>query len=126
MNRVRENFLKILSSVPTKASVETDQYPSSGENNSDDSTNKNQIQWDWYEIPTVSLKRFYEETCEFPDPKYFFDLKTKGLTTREKFVAWWNENHPDCQITADSIKEWTYHDDEDPSSYNVHWSEYGE
>ena len=44
MNRARENFLKILSSVLTKASVETDQNPSLGENNSNDSTNKNKIQ----------------------------------------------------------------------------------
>ena len=53
-----------------------------------------------------------------------FDFKTKGLTTLEKFVAWWNENHPDCQITVDSIGEWTYRDEEDPSCYNIHWSEY--
>ena len=43
MNRARENFLKI-SSVFTKASVKTDQNPSLGENNSNGSTNKNQIQ----------------------------------------------------------------------------------
>jgi len=55
-----------------------------------------------------------------------FDLKTKGLTTREKFVAWWNEKHPDCQITVDSIKKWTYREDQDPSTYNFHWSEYGD
>ena len=55
-----------------------------------------------------------------------FDLKTKGLTTREKFVAWWNENHPDCQITVDSIKKWTYRENQDPSTYNFHWSEYGD
>lgn len=47
----------------------------------------------------------------------------KRATIREKFVAWWNENHPDCQITVDSID---YREDEDPSSYNVHWSEYGD
>ena len=44
MNRARENFLKVFSSVLTKASVETDQNSSLGENNSKDSTNKNQIQ----------------------------------------------------------------------------------
>ncbi|CAG8480634.1 5731_t:CDS:2 [Ambispora gerdemannii] len=31
--------------------------------------------------------------------KYMFDLKAKGLTTPEKFVVWWNETHPDFQIT---------------------------
>ena len=45
----------------------------------------------------------YEEIHEFPDPKYMFDLKTKELTTPEKFVAWRSENHPDFQITVDSI-----------------------
>ena len=68
----------------------------------------------------------YEETHEFPDPKYLYDLKTKGLTTPEMFVAWWNENHQDFQITVDSIKKWTYREDEDHSRYNIHWSEYGD
>ena len=54
-----------------------------------------------------------------------FNLKTKGLTTPKKFVARWNEKHPDFLITVDSIKDWTYREDEDPSNYNVHWSEYG-
>ena len=71
----------------------------------------------------VSLKRMYEEIHEFPDPKYMFDLKTKELTTPEKFVAWWNENHSDFQITVDFIKDWTYHEDEEPSSYNLNWDE---
>ncbi|CAG8653706.1 10989_t:CDS:2, partial [Paraglomus brasilianum] len=50
----------------------------------------------------VSLKRFYEYTLKFPDPKYMFNLKEKGLTTPEKFVAWWNGNNPDFQITVDA------------------------
>jgi hypothetical protein len=29
----------------------------------------------------------YEEIHEFSDPKYMFDLKTKGLTTPKKLVA---------------------------------------
>jgi hypothetical protein len=68
----------------------------------------------------------YEEIHVFPDPKYMFDLKTKELTTPEKFVAWWNENHPDFLITVDSIKDWTYREDEDPSRYNLNWGEYGD
>ncbi|EXX51358.1 hypothetical protein RirG_262670 [Rhizophagus irregularis DAOM 197198w] len=68
----------------------------------------------------------YEEIHEFPDPKYMFDLKTKGLTTPEKFVAWWNESHPDFQITIDSIREWNYRKDEDPSRYNLNWGKYGD
>ena len=55
-----------------------------------------------------------------------FNFKARGLTTREKFVAWWNENHPDFQITVDSIKKWTYREDQNPSTYNFHWSEYGD
>ena len=55
-----------------------------------------------------------------------FNLKEKGLTTPEKFVAWWNGNNPDFQITVDSIEEWTYREDEDPSRYNYHWEEYGD
>ena len=55
-----------------------------------------------------------------------FNLKEKGLTTPEKFVAWWNGNNPDFQITVDSIEEWTYRKDEDPSRYNCHWGEYGD
>ncbi|KAF0454724.1 kinase-like domain-containing protein [Gigaspora margarita] len=74
----------------------------------------------------LSLKTHYKIDHEFPDPKYRFNLKARGLTTPEKFVAWWNENHHDCQITVDSIKRWTYREDEDPSSYNIHWKEYGE
>jgi len=74
----------------------------------------------------VSLKTMYKAIHKFPDPKYKFNLKARGLTTPEKFVVWWNENHPDCQITVDSIEEWTYREGEDPSRYNVHWSEYGE
>ncbi|CAG8466871.1 6103_t:CDS:2 [Dentiscutata erythropus] len=74
----------------------------------------------------LSLKKGYEETHKFPDPKYMFNLKARGLNTREKFVAWWNENHPDCQITVDSIIRWTYREDDDPSDYNLHWEQYGE
>jgi len=74
----------------------------------------------------VSLKRMYEIIHEFPDPKYMFNLKAKGLTTREKFVEWWNENHPDFQITADSIKVWSYREDEDTSSYDYLWGQYGD
>ncbi|CAG8693859.1 15862_t:CDS:2 [Acaulospora morrowiae] len=74
----------------------------------------------------LSLKRYYEYTHKFPDPKYMFDLKAKGLTTPEKFVAWWNGNNPDFQITVDSIEEWTYREDENPSRYNCHWGEYGD
>ena len=48
-----------------------------------------------------------------------FNFKARGLTTREKFVEWWNENHPDFQITADSIKVWSYREDEDTSSYDL-------
>ncbi|CAB5209910.1 unnamed protein product [Rhizophagus irregularis] len=44
--------------------------------------------------------------------------KQKGSLFMKKFVAWWNENHPDCQIKVDSIEEWTYRENEDPSSYN--------
>ncbi|KAF0558842.1 kinase-like domain-containing protein [Gigaspora margarita] len=122
-------------------SVETDQTLSFEGNNSTDSTNKNQIQDDLspddfsdseeslamtIELHLRSLKRTYEEIHYFPDPKYLFDLKTKGLTTPEKFVAWWNENHPDFLITVDSIKKWTYREDEDPSRYNRNWGEYGD
>ena len=56
-----------------------------------------------------------------------FNLKAKGLTTREKFVAWWNEeDHPDFQITVDSIKRWDYREDEDTSSYDYLWGQYGD
>ncbi|CAB5380624.1 unnamed protein product [Rhizophagus irregularis] len=111
-----------------------------GKNNSKDSTNKNQIQEDTsYDSPdddysdseesraiTIKLSiRIVRRNHEFPDPKYLYDLKMKGLTTRERFVAWWNEHHPDFQITVDSVKKWTYREDENPSNYNVHWSEYG-
>ncbi|PKC01134.1 hypothetical protein RhiirA5_381955 [Rhizophagus irregularis] len=99
-------------------SVKTNQNPSLEGNNSMDSTNKNQTQ--------VSLKRMYEEIHEFPDPKYIFDLKTKGLTTPKKFVAWWNKKHPDFQITVDSIWEWNYRKDEDSFRYNLKWGEYGD
>ncbi|CAG8591655.1 8088_t:CDS:2 [Acaulospora morrowiae] len=131
----------------TKAtSAETDQNPSFEENNSTVPTNSNQIQGDdlaYYspdddysdseeskaitiKLSILSLKKMYEEIHEFPDPKYMFDLKTKGLTTPEMFVAWWNENHQDFQITVDSIKKWTYREDEDHSRHNIHWSEYGD
>ena len=65
----------------------------------------------------------YEETHEFPDPKYMFDLKTKGLTTPKSLL---HEKHPDFQITVDSIREWNYREDEDPSRYNLNWGEYGD
>ena len=55
-----------------------------------------------------------------------FNFKARGLTTREKFVEWWNENHPDFQITADSIKVWSYREDEDTSSYDYLWGQYGD
>ncbi|CAG8823736.1 12447_t:CDS:2, partial [Dentiscutata erythropus] len=84
--------------------IETDQNTSLEENNSKDPTNKNQIQ--------VSLKEEYEEFHEFPDPKYMFDLKTKGHTTPENYL--------DCQITVDSFKKWTYREVEEPSCYNIH------
>ncbi|CAG8805897.1 11077_t:CDS:2, partial [Dentiscutata erythropus] len=77
-------------------------------------------------ISILSLKTHYKIDHIFPDRKYMFNLKARGLTTPEKFVAWWNENHPDCQITVDSIQRWTYRDDQDPSSYNIHWKLYGD
>ncbi|CAG8458213.1 10913_t:CDS:2 [Ambispora leptoticha] len=124
-------------------SVENCKNPSKEENNSNvvDLTKKYQIQEDDLYSPDeddsdseeskkltikhsiLSLKRFYEYTLKFPDPKYMFNLKEKGLTTPEKFVAWWNGNNPDFQITVDSIEEWTYREDEDPSRYNCHWGE---
>ncbi|CAB5372561.1 unnamed protein product [Rhizophagus irregularis] len=127
-------------------SVKTNQNPSLEGNNSMDSTNKNQTQVDdlSYYSPDddfsdseeskaltvkhriLSLKRMYEEIHEFPDPKYIFDLKTKGLTTPKKFVAWWNKKHPDFQITVDSIWEWNYRKDEDSFRYNLKWGEYGD
>ncbi|RHZ82070.1 hypothetical protein Glove_114g38 [Diversispora epigaea] len=130
-------------------SVETDQNSSLEENNFNvaDSAKKNQTQEEddlFYYSPDdeysdseeskaltikhsiLSLKRMYEDTHEFPDPKYMFNLKARGLTTPEKFVVWWNESHPDFQITVDSIEEWTYREDEDPSRYNCHWEEYGD
>ncbi|CAG8460675.1 3979_t:CDS:10 [Ambispora leptoticha] len=48
---------------------------------------------------------------------------SKGLTTPEKFVVWWNDKHPDCQIKVDSLMSWTYRD---PSEYNINWHEYGD
>ena len=54
-----------------------------------------------------------------------FNLKARGLTTREKFVTWWNKNQ-NFQITVDSIKRWNYREDEDFSCYNTHWGEYGD
>ncbi|PKY43289.1 hypothetical protein RhiirA4_457249 [Rhizophagus irregularis] len=110
------------------------------------STNKNQTQVDdlSYYLPDddfsdseeskaltvkhriLSLKRMYEEIHKFPDPKYMFNLKAKRLTTPKKFVAWWNKEHPDFQITIDSIWEWNYREDEDPFHYNLKWGEYGD
>ncbi|CAG8559394.1 75_t:CDS:2 [Funneliformis caledonium] len=57
--------------------------------------------------------RWYKDSGKFPDPKRMFNLKARGLTTPEKFVSWWNENHPDCLITANCIENWTYREDED-------------
>ncbi|CAI2183446.1 9909_t:CDS:2, partial [Funneliformis geosporum] len=114
-------------------SVKTNQNPSLEENNSIDSTNRNQTQevnLSYYSpnddfsdseeskalmvkhhirivsdrFCFISLKRMYEEIHEFPDLKYMFDLKTKGLTTPKK--------------------EWNYREDEDPSCYNLNWDEY--
>ncbi|CAG8522315.1 9226_t:CDS:2 [Dentiscutata erythropus] len=65
----------------------------------------------------------YKIDHKFPDLKYRFNLKARGP---DRFVAWWSENHPGCQITVDSIKRWTYREDEDPSRYNIHWKEYGD
>ncbi|CAG8472226.1 25977_t:CDS:2 [Dentiscutata erythropus] len=75
---------------------------------------------------TIKHSIRYEETGLFPDPKYMFNLMARGLTTPEKFVAWWNETHPDCQITVDSIMRWSYCEDEDPANYSIHWEEYGD
>ncbi|CAG8602855.1 15173_t:CDS:2 [Funneliformis mosseae] len=61
----------------------------------------------------VSIKRWYKDSGKFPDPKRMFNLKARGLTTPEKFVSWWNENHPDCLITVNCIEKWTYREDED-------------
>ncbi|CAG8719281.1 24643_t:CDS:2 [Dentiscutata erythropus] len=52
-----------------------------------------------------SICTHYKIDHEFPDPKYKFNLKARGITTPEK---------------------WTYRDDQDPSSYNTHWKEYGD
>ncbi|CAG8566943.1 hypothetical protein C2G38_2192052 [Gigaspora rosea] len=97
-------------------SVETDQNPSLEGNNSTDSTNKNQVQDELspddfsdseeslamtIELHLRSLKRTYEEIH-------------------------WNENHPDFLITVDSIKDWTYREDEDPSRYNLNRGKYGD
>ncbi|RHZ58787.1 hypothetical protein Glove_368g37 [Diversispora epigaea] len=122
---------------------ETNQKTLLEENNFNvaDLTNKNQIREDDLYSPdesdsdseeskALTIKhsiriRFYEYTHKFPDPKYMFNLKEKGLTTPEKFVAWWNGNNSDFQITVDSIEEWTHRED-DPSRYNCHWGEYGD
>ncbi|CAG8638513.1 779_t:CDS:2, partial [Diversispora eburnea] len=95
-------------------SVETNQNPSlEGKNlNVANLTNKNQIQGDdlSYYPPddecsdSEESKKYYENTHKFPDPKYMFNLKAKGLTTPEKFISWWNKNYSNFQITVDTIK----------------------
>ncbi|CAG8449575.1 22868_t:CDS:2 [Gigaspora rosea] len=35
----------------------------------------------------ATIKRYYKNYHKFLDPNYMFDLKAKGLTTTEKFVA---------------------------------------
>ncbi|PKK72783.1 hypothetical protein RhiirC2_848140 [Rhizophagus irregularis] len=97
MNGARENFLKSL--VPCSPKSDTRSISPDGDSE---------------ESKAITIKLSIK------------NLQTKGLTIHEKFVAWWNENHPDCQIKVDSIEEWTYRENEDPSSYNVHWSEYGD
>ncbi|UZO29124.1 uncharacterized protein OCT59_022614 [Rhizophagus irregularis] len=146
INGMPENRTTARQAQVQNTSVKTNQNPSLEGNNSMDSTNKNQTQVDdlSYYSPDddfsdseeskaltvkhriLSLKRMYEEIHEFPDPKYIFDLKTKGLTTPKKFVAWWNKKHPDFQITVDSIWEWNYRKDEDSFRYNLKWGEYGD
>ncbi|CAG8578268.1 13081_t:CDS:2 [Gigaspora margarita] len=72
----------------------------------------------------ATIKNYYKKCHEFCDPNYMFDLKAKGLTTPEKFVTWWNEKHPDCQITVESIEKWSYRDDQDPTFISIHWDMY--
>ncbi|KAF0436904.1 kinase-like domain-containing protein [Gigaspora margarita] len=72
----------------------------------------------------ATIKNYYKNYHKFRDPNYMFDLKAKGLTTPEEFVTWWNEKHPDCQITVESIKKWTYRDDQDPTFISMHWDMY--
>ncbi|CAG8676581.1 9862_t:CDS:2 [Ambispora leptoticha] len=132
----------------TKAtSAETDQNPSFEENNS---TNSNQIEdierddlayyspdddySDSEESKAITIKlsirtfpsrKCTKKSTNFLTPNTCSTSRRKG-STPEKFVAWWNENHQDFQITVDSIKKWTYREDEDHSRYNIHWSEYGD
>ena len=70
------------------------------------------------------MKESFNRTHKFHDPNFMWDLKAKGLTTPEKFVTWWNEKHPDCKITVESLFVWTYRDDQDPRHFNRQWHRY--
>ncbi|CAI2168060.1 17992_t:CDS:2 [Funneliformis geosporum] len=84
-----------------------------------DETSKNQINENDYYSPD-------DDDSDSEEGRALTIKHSICLTTPEKFVSWWNENHPDCQITIDSLEEWTYREDEDPSTYNIHWREHGD
>ncbi|CAG8618100.1 10226_t:CDS:2 [Funneliformis caledonium] len=111
-----------------------------GEKNS---TNKNQIQEDdlspdedfsdteesrtlTIKLSILSSRKVTKKPMNFLIPNTCSTSRQKGSLLVKNLFAWWNENHPDCQITVDSIKKWTYREDQDPSTYNFHWSEYGD
>uniref|UniRef100_U9T394 Uncharacterized protein n=1 Tax=Rhizophagus irregularis (strain DAOM 181602 / DAOM 197198 / MUCL 43194) TaxID=747089 RepID=U9T394_RHIID len=102
MNGARENFLKSL--VPCSPKSDTRSISPDGDSE---------------ESKAITIKLSISIVSD--QLSFLGDCQTKWLTIHEKFVAWWNENHPDCQIKVDSIEEWTYRENEDPSSYNVHW-----
>ncbi|CAG8563855.1 10529_t:CDS:10 [Diversispora eburnea] len=96
------------SSGPARnTSIKTDQNLSLEGNslNVTDPTNKNLIYSierttlfsnNFEESKALTIKhsihiKYYENTHKFPDPKYMFNLKARGLTTSEKFVSWWDQ-----------------------------------
>ncbi|CAG8511954.1 11816_t:CDS:2 [Ambispora leptoticha] len=60
-----------------------------------------------------------------PDDDYSDSKEYKALTIKHS-IRIWNEKHQDCQIKVDSLMSWTYREDQDPSEYNINWSEYGD
>ncbi|CAG8724212.1 14419_t:CDS:2, partial [Dentiscutata erythropus] len=58
-------------------------YYSPDEESSDSEENKAQT----IELSISCLKSDYKRTHEFPEPKFRFNLKRRGLTTPEKFAA---------------------------------------